>query len=196
MSKYTIDIKTLIKNGFDFGLQNYPIFDESYRETLNSHILNYYLTDEIGFETEELFKIQLNLKMDLIMPKYNAIYNAQKEMIDSGSIAGNVNLNEQSSTNANAISNSESTGRNVFQDTPQGRITQQEIDSETYASNVSQNKTNINDNTNSATDYIRKIIGNNGNKYNSEAISLLAQNFANIDIMIIEELHDLFFGLY
>ena len=42
MAKYTITIKTLIDNNFDFGLQDYPLFNESYREILNNNILNYY----------------------------------------------------------------------------------------------------------------------------------------------------------
>ena len=42
MAHYTVTIKTLLDNGFDFGLKDYPIFDESYRSTLNQNILNYY----------------------------------------------------------------------------------------------------------------------------------------------------------
>ena len=42
MAKYTITIKTLIDNNFDFQMTNYPIFDENYRETLNNNILHHY----------------------------------------------------------------------------------------------------------------------------------------------------------
>ena len=35
MAKYTVTILTLQKNNFNFGLQNYPIFDEAYRECDN-----------------------------------------------------------------------------------------------------------------------------------------------------------------
>ena len=42
MAHYTITIKTLKQNNFNFGLQDYPIFNETYRETLNNNILNYY----------------------------------------------------------------------------------------------------------------------------------------------------------
>ena len=41
MAHYTVTIKTLLDNGFDFGLKNYPIFNEGYRSTLNQNILNY-----------------------------------------------------------------------------------------------------------------------------------------------------------
>ena len=69
MAHYTITIKTLQENGFDFGLNDYPIFDESYRSTLNSNILNYYFESEIGVETPALFKKLLNDRMKLIMCK-------------------------------------------------------------------------------------------------------------------------------
>ena len=52
MAKYTITIKTLIDNNFDFQMTSYPIFDEQYRNTLNTKILNHYYENEIGFETE------------------------------------------------------------------------------------------------------------------------------------------------
>ena len=59
MSVYTISINELINSNFDFGLQDYPIFDENYRQTLNNNILNYFLFEEIGLETPQAFKIAL-----------------------------------------------------------------------------------------------------------------------------------------
>ena len=75
MAKYTITVKTLIDNNFNFGLNSYPIFDENYRNTLNQNILNYYYESEIGVETAALFKKLLNARMQLIMPKYNKMYD-------------------------------------------------------------------------------------------------------------------------
>ena len=62
MAHYTITIRSLIQNNFDFGLNEYPIFNETYRNTLNTHILNYYYENEIGFETAELFKFKVLLR--------------------------------------------------------------------------------------------------------------------------------------
>ena len=67
MAKYTITIKTLIDNNFDFKMNNYPIFDENYRETLNNNILNHYYENEIGFETAPLFRFYLNQKFRMVM---------------------------------------------------------------------------------------------------------------------------------
>ena len=78
MAKYTITIKTLIDNNFDFQMTNYPIFDENYRNTLNQTILYHYYENEIGFETAPLFRFYLNQKLNEIMPYYNELYKIQK----------------------------------------------------------------------------------------------------------------------
>lgn len=58
---------------FDF---NYPIFDDDYKEVLESKILMHYYTREIGFETVGLWKLKLNTKLNEIMPLYNQLYKS------------------------------------------------------------------------------------------------------------------------
>lgn len=78
MSEYTTSIYTLESMGFDFGLTDYEIFNEQYREVLNKAILDFYRFHEIGFETPEMFKDRLNARMNLIMrSKYNKLYEAK-----------------------------------------------------------------------------------------------------------------------
>ena len=55
---------------FDF---NYPIFDESYRNHLESLICLHYYRREIGFETVGLFKMYLERTMKEIMPYFNQL---------------------------------------------------------------------------------------------------------------------------
>jgi hypothetical protein len=74
MAVYTTELRRLIENGFDLGLDDYPIFDEEYRAVLNKKIIDHYYFCEIGFETAGLFKFQLNTKMREIMPYYNKLY--------------------------------------------------------------------------------------------------------------------------
>lgn len=201
MARYTITIRTLIKNNFDFGLKNYPIFDENYRNTLNNNILNHYYMNEIGQEEPSLFKFYLNQTMNEIMPKYNALYEAQKKLLDN--ILGNVNLTETLTRNidntSNSTSNSTNKNKTVNQDTPQGSLINQDIENFTYASNMNLSKNEGNDNTNlkgnTTEDYIKNIIGNNGNKYNVEVYKMVVDNFNSIDLSIINELSDLFMGL-
>ena len=199
MSKYTITIKNLMKNGFDFGLQDYPIFDEEYRNTLNNNILYYYYEDEIGLETAELFKIYLNRTMERIMPYYNNLYQLQKDLIENGAL-NNVNLTETSTRKIKSTSdsNSNSKGKGLFQDTPQGKISMTEFDDQHYATNLTLNNNESSDTTkgNSDEDYIRKIVGNNGNRYPVELLIEVRKNLANIDNLVIDELKDLFMGIY
>ena len=202
MAHYTITIKTLKDNNFNFGLQNYPIFNETYRETLNNHILNYYYESEIGFETAELFKFYLNNTMDLIMPKYNELYKKQEIALQN--IYGNVDLMETSKrenqSQANTNTNSNSDSKNLFQDTPQGQLDFTDLENQNWATNYTMNKGNINDTSESKgtnnEDYTRHITGNNGNKYNIDLLKDIKNNLMNIDLMIINELNDLFMGIY
>lgn len=210
MSKYTITIKNLIDNGFDFGLKNYPIFDENYRNTLNQNILYHYYESEIGLETPELFKFYLNQKMNEIMGYYNVLYSKQKTLLNN--LENNVNLSEtferQTDTNTSTNSSSNSSGtsnnKNLFLDTPQGNTYKGTIDDTDYATNVTfdrnSNTNTISDSSTSSGDanenYIKTIIGNNGGKYNIDLLNDIKNNLMNIDLLIINELGDLFMGLF
>jgi len=211
MSKYTITIKNLIDNNFDFKMTSYPIFDENYRNTLNQNILYHYYESEIGFETAPLFRFYLNQKLNEIMPYYNELYRLQKDILESG-LTNNVNLTEtfkrdtKTNTNSNSSSNNSGTNnnKNVFLDTPQGNEYKGTIDSTNYATNVTWNKNNtsnsIQDNSISSgtgnENYIKTIVGNNGNKYEIDVLTQVKDNLLNIDLMIINDLNELFMGIY
>lgn len=78
ISTYTISIFELQEFNFDFGLDKYTIFDETYRPILNKAILDYYMFREIGFVNPVVFQYKLNARMDLLMRnKYNALYKAK-----------------------------------------------------------------------------------------------------------------------
>lgn len=214
MAHYTITIQTLINNNFDFQLDKYPIFDENYRETLNNKILNHYFDAEIGFETAPLFRHYLLAKLNEIMPLYNIMYEKQKDLLEN--IFGNVNLTEtfqgENSNNSNVSNNSQSnsTGnsnmKNLFQDTPQGELDTTAIKNQKWATNLTLNENNTNGNitdnstsvgnSNGTNNYIKKIVGNNGGKYNIELLKEIQNSIINIDIMVINELQDLFMGIY
>ena len=212
MAKYTITIKTLIDNNFDFQMTQYPLFDENYRETLNHNILYHYYENEIGFETAPLFRLYLNQKLNEIMPYYNELYKAQKKLIDENLLLNNVNLTEQlsgqnatqSSSTSQSTNSGTSNNKNLFQDTPQGEISSTDINNQTWATNLTldTNTTNntINDSssaTGSGTNsYLKTIIGNNGGKFNIDILNDIKNNLMNIDLMIINELNDLFMQIF
>lgn len=200
MAHYTVTIKTLQENNFDFGLKDYHIFDESYRSTLNQNILNYYFESEIGVETPALFKKLLNDRMKLIMNKYNVLYKAQQELL-LRDLLSNVNLTETYTGGSETESESSSTGKNrrLYQDTPQGKINMNDLDvSQVYATDYTIDQTNSGNtiNDNSTSNYIKTIIGNNGGMYNVDIFNKFISNFTNIDQLIIDELNDLFMGIF
>ena len=73
---FTETIANLVDEGFDFGLKDYPIFNEEYRAHLNKKIIEHYMFYEIGYETETMFRFALNRKMREIMPLYNQRYKS------------------------------------------------------------------------------------------------------------------------
>lgn len=172
MSKYTTELRYLIESNFDLGLDDYPIFDESYRELLNQKIINHYYFREIGMETAELFKRYLNQTMREIMPYYNQLYKSEllefnpfynvdktvtadknnnrvsdfvgnvtgKNQQTTGSENNQINNSKQQTTTAansvgESVGNSTSTNKNknVASDTPQGFLSINSIDNNTYA---------------------------------------------------------------
>lgn len=216
MAKYTITIKSLINNKFDFQMTSYPIFDEKYRETLNNNILNHYYENEIGFETASLFRFYLNQKLNEIMPYYNNLYKVQKEIIEKDLLLNNVNLTEslertnntdtKTSSNSKSTNKGENNSKNLFQDTPQGEISSTDIDNQKWATNITLDKNStdntINDesvltgNADTTEKYIKTIIGNNGGKFNIDILNDIKNNIMNIDLMVINDLNELFMQIF
>lgn len=67
-------IAAAIPSVFDF---DFPIFDEGYRNVLETKILKHYYTREIGLETVGLWKLKLETKLNEIMPFYNQLYKSE-----------------------------------------------------------------------------------------------------------------------
>lgn len=83
MSQYTTELRFLLKNFSDekiFG--NYPIFDENYRESLNTKIKEFYFFDEIGIDPPAKFCQRMRSKMLMIMPYYNQLYESELKVIE------------------------------------------------------------------------------------------------------------------
>lgn len=201
MSKYTITIRKLIQNGFKFNLDNYPIFDTNYRAILNKKILDHYLMSEIGLETPALFNHYLGSKMNEIMPYYNTLYQKQTALINN--LENNVNITESFNRNIDNSSSGTTTtssdGKTLFEDTPQGRLVQSTMEDMDHATNINFSKASDSAEStssgNSTEDYIKTVVGNNGGKYNIDLLKEIKNNLLNIDVMIINELSDLFMGI-
>lgn len=204
MAHYTTTIRTLIDNNFDFELNEYPIFDETYRKTLNQNILNHYYNDEIGFETASLFRFHLKARLNEIMPYYNNLYTIQKKILENAGSGLNfkeiISRETSGESQSKSTNNSESSGnsKNLFQDTPQGRISQASINNQEWATNVTMNQ---NSNSNDST--IEDKSSTSGSEDVTRTTNLdidtfnrVIENIKNIDLQIINNLNDLFMGIY
>lgn len=105
MAAFTMYLKDVICYVDDIGLDNYPIFDESYREGLNQKIVDHFWNREIGQETIEMFKFAMKRKMNEIMPYFNKLYLSEQleydplKTIDLKTIQDGT-INETSATSA------------------------------------------------------------------------------------------------
>lgn len=221
---FTVQLGSLVENGFDVGLTEYPVFDEGYRGTLNAKILQHYWFREIGQETPALFRFMLNRKMNEIMPYYNELYKTAKLDVDMLSTSestvrqdGTSTRDEQRSAKrdetsegkANSVNDSTTEGRTLVSVTPQMQLSGHDD----YAANLtdsssSANATATNTDTNSRTlqetdalastgtdVYVQTMTGRSG-VLASDAIRRWRDAVINIDMMVVDELAPLFMGIY
>lgn len=78
MAKYTIELYTMFKDKnfkvFDF---EYEFYDVTLKEQFEKKFVDYFMFDEIGFETPQRFKHFLKAKLNLIMPYYKKLYETE-----------------------------------------------------------------------------------------------------------------------
>lgn len=231
MSKYTTELRWIIENGYNLQLDEYPIFDENYRNILNQKIINHFYFREIGFETVALFRWYLKSTMNEIMPYYNKLYESESLKIDplqsvnyvetlSRQRTSNDTRDEkEDSTNlvtgdSNATTKNDTSNKVVESDTPQALLSSGSIEGEIYATTAQLGSANENGTTNAhqmtSDDGSRTrnetVKHNDDENYTrsesgfresqSELLKKYRETFLNIDMMVINELNDLFMGLY
>jgi len=103
-------------------LNDYPLFDEGHRETLNRRILDRYWLQEIGQETASVFHHLMGVKMREIMPYYNQLYASEKLKFDPLQTVNIKNLTTSETTSTGSGTNttemeSEGTGESTTDST-------------------------------------------------------------------------------
>ena len=186
----TIMLRDVVKLTNDhIGLDDYPIFDEAYRKTLNDRIKKTYWLQEIAHETIDIFIWRLSLKMELIMPRYNRMYLAE---LNSG-------INHQTGSGSGT---NKSKGRTVGSDTPQTRL----AGDGDYATSISDASTSGDTTSRNESDSTSSSTSNYNNNQRSEswgysgskarAIADYRGTLLNVDDLVIAELSELFMGLW
>lgn len=190
-------------------------FDEEYRSILCKKILKHYYMREICCETVGLWILWLNTRLEEIMPYYNQLYESAKiefnpmhdvDVTTTHSGKGTENGNGSRDNTSNAISNSNSNRKEKYSDTPQGGLSGVEsgtyLTSATINENSDSGNTSITDNettsknVNTTEEYTESIIGKNGGENFSSMLTKFRETFLNIDMQVINEFDDLFFGLW
>lgn len=216
-------IDDVISNSWNKIFDNFPIFDESYRNVLCSKILKHYYTREISAETVGLWQLWLNTRMGEIMPYYNKLYESALLEFDpfkdvnysrnhGGTFTGDTRRNGRSdvSVDNSVTSNGTSNSKNLFSDTPQGAITNIENesyltnatlikDTDTNTTNTDGNSTTQNTETTGITNtdnWIETIVGKQSTISYSKLLQEFRDTFLNIDVMIINDLSDLFMNIW
>ena len=188
-------------------IQKYNVWS---KEKLAKQIVDHYFMREIGFETPALFKHYAKLTMNELMGSYLLkIYTQFLEYDPLSSVdyteeyTREIEGSSEGSSNSNSQNSAE--GFNINNDTPQQRITKQNLDSGIYASATNQSETSsqIQDETNTEASsktvekYTHSMKGDNGvivtNQYLVREFRELATNF---NLEIINDLNKLFMGLY
>lgn len=210
------NINNLIDNAIPFIFDfDFPIFDVAYKNTLCRKIIKHFYTREIAFETVGLWKLNLDKKLNEIMPYYNDLY---KTTIYEYDVLTDFNLTKETTnktTNQGTTSNTDNYTNSInmtaekttlFSDTPQNGLT--DVLSGNYLTNATKdNTTNAGTNTNTGTtqktnnnteDTTGKetIKGKTGGMSYPELIANQRAIIINIDMEIIKELEPLFMQIW
>lgn len=279
LSKFTTELRFICENVSGFGESrgyadvndivkaaapkifnfSYPIFDESYKQALETKILKHFYTREIGVETYGLWKLRLDIKMNEIMPYYNQLYNSallkfnpfydvdlttdrkgkkdenrDTTSQDKTNISNTSNTTSKANTKGTVDTNSEDDTTTLdnkwdyYSDTPQGDING--ITNKKYLTNARNNTddtsvhdvatghTSSNSDTTTTSDvksngdtvsngtenvvaattdeYLEHVVGKRGSQSYATLLRDYRKTFLNIDMMVIEELDELFIGLW
>jgi hypothetical protein len=210
MAKYTTQLKSILDAGVDIFDFEYPIYDELLRPGLEQKIKDTYLFREIGFETVGQFKHFLKMKLNNIMPYYNQLYESvglitkddyaiNQNSVETHTRTVDVTSDQTSHTESNSTETS--SGKAVFSDTPQAKL--QDLD---YATNLNETDgtatgTGTGDDTVHGTATTTETLtvsltGGGGLRYNADVLMEWRKSFINVDLLIVDELKDLFMNVY
>lgn len=210
-------IKDLAKEGrttiFDF---DYPLTNKISKEDFECMILNHFLMRRIGFETVTAFRIQLNVKINEIMPLYNKMFDALEnwEIFNDGEVTtriGKDNRTSESTNNtSNELRNHRTTSTNDVSDRRNSELPQNQLEdlrNGSYVTNYNYD-TNTNNGEDNSTSQGTSQVQNKGtdvNEHNetierspADKIAIykeFQENLKSIYGMIFKELECLFYQL-
>lgn len=192
-----VKIRDLASNArttiFDF---DYPLSDKVNKEEFETLILNNYLTRRIGFDTFTVWQIELEVKLNTIMPTYNKLFDALDgwDLLKDGETIARTTIDSSSNTIETQNSGySVNDARNS--DTPQEEM--QSVRDGKYVSNYDYTQNNSNTNSNSSAtssgNVSESIMKSPADKIRIYKEFIKARD--SIYAMIFKDLDSLFYGL-
>lgn len=191
----------------NIGLDDYPIFDEAYREPLNKKIVNHFHNREIGQETVSMWRFAMRRKMHEIMPYFNQLYASTKlefdplTTVDMKTLAsGESTQAAQSQGETSTTSNGTAGSRAVQSQTPQVMLSGNKDYATSAADTTSQSANTGSGNESSTssneenTNSTSEMKGYQG--IPSELLMAYRATMLNVDMNVIEELNELFMGIW
>lgn len=195
---------------------DYPLSDKVDKEKFECMILNHFLQRRINFQTITGFQIQLNVKLNEIMPLYNKMFDSldgwnifedgEKTTHDS---TDDRTTNVENTANNSLSSNSNTTSENIsdlrYSKMPQSEL--QNIKDGKYVTDYNYNQDNVtntdeststgsSNGTSNTTD--KNILHEEWNKSPADKIAIykeFQENLKSIYGMIFKDLECLFYGL-
>lgn len=224
-TKLTVGLREIIENGIDIWDFEYDGYykDEAKRE-FERKVIDHYFFRQIGSETVGRFKHEFKTKIREIMPYYKQLYESVDLMANVGdpfeaynltetfkkTTSGTVTGNSEDSSESSEMGSSSQNGvtKTRFSDTPQGSIdnldtymtnaTVNDVDTSDTSERTA-NGTNRGKSSSEATgseDYTLTRRGNIGVQPLGQEMEYYRKALINVDMMVINELNELFLLVY
>lgn len=214
MAKYTIELRHLKDNLFDF---DYPYYDEGNKCYFEEKFIEHYFFNEIGFETIARFKQQLRSYFLRVMPIYEQKYQIELRCQDidfmlnkdlKETFIRELDGNEENQFNGSTNTNEEGNNSNNVRESnledgiaeikiAQGYLTAATEDNNNYSNsseNISKNNSNRQNSEREKTELISQ--GNIGVTSSAELKEKWLKVLQNLDEEIILGARNLFMMVY
>lgn len=145
-------------------------------------------------------------------PMHDVDLTREHKRTENTDATNNRETNVTSDGTSNRTTSSNEDKKDLYSDTPQGALTG--VENETYltnarkitdsvngsdsgeVNNTEKNIEGVTSNVDTTEDYLETLVGKQGTESFSSLLNKFRETFLNIDMMIIDEFSDLFFGLW
>ena len=204
LATYTIDIYTLLKDPnfklFDFS---YNFYDEKHKEEFEEKFINYYMFNEIGFESVKRFKHYLKEKLNRIAPYYEQLYKTELRCLEGDidfmlnkDLHETINVKDKNTSKSKTNATSKTLNKESYLDNGNASLdlTEGNLTGVNGSDGNGTTESDMTGENEQLTELISK--GNIGVTSSADLLKQWRQVLINIDEMIIEECRDLFRLIY